>query len=645
MKPPALAPPAARRVTVAERFPQVRRVFGDLNLHADGELLALAFGSGGRLWSVEEPGVLRQWDAGTGQQLGWVFLTDLATLWTFRPDGRVLASAGDDVALWDVASGECLTVLAQPSWVTALAIEPHSGRVATGHDDGVVRVWDTASQELVGELLGHPLSVSAVAFSPDGRHVATAGEERHIHLWDIATGERVGKLVGHTDRIEALAWHPRGGRLLSAAWDTTARVWDLASGEPIILLNAHADQVTAMAFRPDGRLLACADSARALHVWDAEAYKVRARLCAHDEDVRCLAFSGDGSRLASGGADGVIHVWDPAAGRLLSARRDPLLERVSLAVSPDGSWLASPAGAAGWRLWDVDPGTRRHQVEDPAGLPVLAVSPDGHRLASGGADRRVRLWDTATGALTAVLEGQAGRVAALAFAPDGAVLASASAEDGTVWLWDVAAGKPRLVIAEAADNCLVQALAFHPQGKLLAAGGIDWLATGGSDGAIGLWDIAAPGLVAVLDGGTRCLAFHPSGRWLAAAALDDTVDVWDVAEQCLLLRLSAHRQAVGAIAYSPDGRWLVSGGVDRRICVWGAHNGRLVATLDLPTQIHALAFAGDGRSLFTGNGNATAYQLDVAALLRCKPARGTLPEAEPRVWSRRPPSRQRGRLL
>src|SRR5437660_12318901 len=99
-------------------------VFGDPHLHTDGDLLALTFAPDGALWSVEEPGVLRQWNATTGQQLAWHSLSDLETACAFSPDARVLASASDDLSCWDVSSGQVRTAVPQPWRGTALASHP-----------------------------------------------------------------------------------------------------------------------------------------------------------------------------------------------------------------------------------------------------------------------------------------------------------------------------------------------------------------------------------------------------------------------------------------------------------------------------------------------------------------------------------------
>jgi WD40 repeat protein len=593
----------------------VVRLFGDLRFHTDGDLQALAFGGDGSLWSVEDDGVLRHWDPDTGRQLGWTCLSALETLWGFSPDARLLASASDDLSLWDPGAGELLTGLPQPSWVTALAFDRDPTAVATGHDDGTVRLWDTAGRQFVREFHGHQLPVSALAFSPDGGRLASAGEDRLIRLWEVGSGRLLGTLPGHTDRIQAVAWHPDGRRLISAGWDTTARLWDTATCEPIILLNSHADQVTALAFSPDGGLLACADSAHALHVWDVEAAKDLHVLREHGDEVRCLAFSRDGRRLASGGADRVICLWEPRAGRLLAGHGEAAARRTSLVVSPDGMRLASSRGGAGVRAWDVASGQPLPVPAEGGLSPLLAGSPDGRWLAGGGSDTKVFVWDARSGKVHRALEGPAGKATALAFAPDSAMLAAASDADGMVWLWHVPTGEPVLVIPEAADNCSVEAVVFHPHGRLLAAGGIDWLATGGSNGAIGLWDVVQRRPVATFDGGTTALKFHPSGRWLAAASLVESVCVWDVEGERLAFELTGHTEAVTCVAYSPDGRWLASGGDDRTVRLWNAETGEAVAVRGLDTQVKALAFSPDGRYLFTGNGNTTCSQHELRQLV------------------------------
>jgi WD40 repeat protein len=603
-------------VPALKSVPALIRVFGDFRFHTDGDLLALAFRSREILWSLEEPGVLRQWNVTTGQPQGSQLLSDLETLWTFSEDGRVLVSGSDEVGLWETASGRLLTTVPQPSWVTAVAIRKQPAMLATGHDDGVARLWQIPRPRIVHELAGHEGPIGVLAFSPDGARVATAGEDGIIRIWETATGGLLGTLTRHTDRIGGLAWHPAGRLLVSAAWDRTARVWDTTTFEPLILLNSHADQVTALAFSPDGQTLACADSAHTIRIWDPVAGIERHVLQEHQDEIRSLAFSPDSSRLASGGADRMIHVWDAHEGRLLSGRGRPARSRTGLVVSTSGERLASTCGGVHLRVWDTLSGQpSRTQLEGHAQPQVLKGSPDGRWIAGGGPDHRIHLWEAATGRLHATLDGQAGRVAALAFAADSTILASASEVDGTVWLWNILLKEPILVIPMAADACTVEALAFHPHGPWLAAGGIDWLATGGSDGAISVWDIQQRTQNVIFNRGTTDIAFHPQGQYLAATTLDRSVVLYDLSTQQMAIELTGHGDAVSCLAYSPDGAWLISGSEDRTIRFWNGTTGELAVVQSLDTPVKALGFSSDGRYLYTGNANTTSYQLDVQALL------------------------------
>ncbi|MBI3410966.1 MAG: WD40 repeat domain-containing protein [Planctomycetes bacterium] len=588
------------------------RVFGEPQLHTDGDLFALAFAPDGSLWSVEEPGVLRHWNAANGQQLHWLSLSDLETVWTFSRDVRLLASASDDLTLWDISSGQVLTALPQSSWVTALAFGRDPSFVAAGNDDGTLAYWDAAGHHLVHEFRRHKQAISAVAISDDGTRLAAADEDCNISLWDLVSGKHLGDLTGHTDRIPALAWHPSGNHLVSVGWDTTARIWNVRSLEPEILLNVHAQQVTGLAVSPDGALLVTADSAQDLRIWDFASRKVIHQLKGPPGEMRCLGFSADGNKLAASG-DHAIQLLDTRAGKAYAGSGPRPVAKTFVAVDRGGSCLASNGGGLAARIWNV--GTRQSLRNLPSQHPIhaLAFNPDGSLLA-GAAENSVQLWD-ADGNLRGEWTGPEETITRLAFSPDGSVLASASSTGMAVWVWRVTDGEPVLLIPDALDGCTVETLAFHPNGRLLAAGGIDWLATGGSNGAISLWDLTERCEVGTILGGTISLAFHPSGKRLASTSLDQSICIWDAESLEILAELTGHDNAVTCVAYSPDGKWLASGGEDRTLRLWN-EAGEEVGNCELDSQVVSLAFSADGQFLFTGNANTTCCQLRVADLLR-----------------------------
>ncbi len=619
-------------------FPRarIRRSFGEPRFHTDSALAGLNYSADGLLWSIEEAGWLRCW-AADGRQLRQILLSDLETLWQFSADGKCVASASDDIALWDSKDGSQVATIDQPSWVTALAFNPKDNVLVSGHDDGGVRFWNIESQELIAEIESESAPISALAYSANGGYLAAASEDREIRIIDAAGHRVVRTLTGHTDRIPAIAWHPNGMLLASAGWDTTARLWNVNTGEPVILLNSHADQVLTLSFSPDGSLLAVADSDNVIHVWnDPQSGRTLHVLQGHNDEIRYLTFSPDGKRLASAGNDLSIHIWDPHQGRLLAGQNT--LSRYAVSVS-NGSAprVASSCGGTGLEVYDPATGktipptgasvpriaARQAEPEDLSQRPIaplaasaVALSPNGHWLVAGSDDSYLHAWDLNSGAAPIQLRGSWGPIGTIAFAQDSNLFASGCADDGTCWIWDLSKREPYLLVPEAADGCSIEAVAFHPNGRWLACGGIDWLSTRGTDGAICLWDIVERKRLYIFEGGVGGLAFHPNGRWLAGAALaDEAVILWDVTEETTPLRISGHQERVRAVAFHPNGRWLASAGDDRTLRIWDGATFEPAHTWQFDAPIKGLAFSPDGKSLFIANANTTCSELEWEALV------------------------------
>jgi WD40 repeat protein len=584
-------------------------LFGDPQLHTDGDLVALAFTAGGSLWSVEDPGVIRHWDADSGRQLGYQQLSEMETLWGFSDDGRLVAAASNDLAVWDAVSGHLRAALPQPAWVTALGFGPDPTRVATGHDDGRVCLWDTAANTLVRTFTALQRPVSAVAFSPEGQRLAFASEGKTIVIARVGDGETLQVLTGHTDRIPQIVWHPDGRWLISAGWDGTARVWDAATGQVVRLLNTHERQVTALALSPDGRLLATADADGVIHVWRCPQFERIHVLPTSAEEIRCLAFSADGKRLACG-ADRRAQLWDIERGEPLAGASDRPQTATSLAVGPGGSWLVSNGGGRACAVWDTATRQPLRTLTDREAVAAVTVSPDGRWIA-GATGLSVHLWDARTGRFHATLDDHEEPITGLAFSPDSQTLAAASDAGLGVWLWDVPEAEPRLLIPDALDGCTIHTLAFFPDGRRLAVGGIDWLATSGSDGAISIWDLEERCEVATFGTGTTALALHPDGDRLLSATLDHALILWDVAAEDEVAEWDGHEATVNAVAFSPDGQRAVSGADDRTLRLWDVATGAALAEWEMESQVKALAVSPDGRRVFTGHANTTVCQVNL----------------------------------
>jgi WD40 repeat protein len=253
----------------------------------------------------------------------------------------------------------------------------------------------------------------------------------------------------------------------------------------------------------------------------------------------------------------------------------------------------------------ADPALQRVLTGHTSLLNAVAVAPDGRWLATASSDGTARIWDAATGQQRAVLAGHTGWVRAVAVAPDGSWLAT-TGSDRKVRIWEAATGQQRTLMAGHAYE--VTAVAVAPDGS--------WLATSSSDRTARIWDAATGQQRAVLAGHTdsvTAVAVAPDGSWLATASSDRTARIWDAATGQQRAVLAGHTGWVNAVAVAPDGGWLVTAGSDGTTRIWDAATGQQRAVLAGHTDsVYAVAVAPDGRWLATVGSDGTTRIWDAA---------------------------------
>jgi WD40 repeat protein len=121
--------------------------------------------------------------------------------------------------------------------------------------------------------MAHGTRAHAVAFSPNGGHLATGGEDGLIRLWNVATGKEV-QLRGHGGAVLALAFRSgRQERLASISRDRTVRLWELPTGRTAreaLVLRIGAAARPALAFSPHGGEELAAGTVHGVRRWRAE---------------------------------------------------------------------------------------------------------------------------------------------------------------------------------------------------------------------------------------------------------------------------------------------------------------------------------------------------------------------------------------
>jgi len=295
-------------------------------------------------------------------------------------------------------------------------------------------------------------------------------------------------LRGHTNTVQTLAYSPDGHTLASASDDRTVRLWDLATGQTRVILDDHSEPMLALAFSPDSSDLAYGGFDKQVHLCDTARggtivpFEPFPRF---EHAITGIAFSPNGQHLAVG-ADLIRTRWaNPRARRALLPAptlrvRDMLTGQDwvpsfedgpqavwCLAFSPDGATLAAGLGNGAVVLWDFASRTEQRRLTHDAGIHAIVFSPKNTTLAAL-AGRQVKLWRSGQRSPVSMSMAHAGYAWSVAFTRDGHFLATGG-WDGTVRLWDPHTGQERAKYDWGLGR--VNAVAFAPDGMTAAAAG------------------------------------------------------------------------------------------------------------------------------------------------------------------------------
>jgi WD40 repeat protein len=322
-------------------------------------------------------------------------------------DAKLAAVANAAIAasktLQDKATAELAAVKLALTKTTAkpiaVAFSADAQRVAALLDDGLLRVWGTATDMPMEESAGQTAPLTTLSSAPDGSFLATQAITQSVGSSPTWVLERKIDQKGlFADRVNAVRFSPDGQTLATGGGELTRSgdiiFFDVATGKATrTWKEKHSDTVLCLDYSPDGKQLASGGADKMVWVTDIASSKPLNLFEGHTHHVMGVAFRSDSRVLASAGAEGSVMIWNMSLGERKKKIEGWTKEVTSLQFIGATNQIVTSAGDNRIRIVTDDGTEVRTMAKLPDFMQVAVSAPNGNTVIGGGEDSQLRVWD------------------------------------------------------------------------------------------------------------------------------------------------------------------------------------------------------------------------------------------------------------
>ncbi|BBM86154.1 WD40 repeat domain-containing protein [Candidatus Uabimicrobium amorphum] len=502
---------------------------------------------------------------------------------------RHLISANNDytIGLWDLNTGKPLRDYKNYYGTPVRSVLSEDGKTfAVGYSSGSIRLWDTKSGKSTLSLHGLSNWPLAIALSPDGKKLG-AVSRNIIFVWDTKTGKPLRFSYGRFGRSVNIIRFGTKSEQFFFAYGNRIYSWNLHNKQQKTF-TAHNGQITS--FDCHNNMLLSSSADKTVKIWDIANHKLINKL-EHSHPIGMAKFINNGKVLTCS-TDKKVIIWDTETKKISQQIQEDLSYMYAFASTDQKFCVVlgqNEKNKKRLHLWNVTSKQKIHSWQCPRGnwLNVVCFSPDNRLVAYTGEDNKIYIHDLENKSLVAKLSGHSQTIRSIHFAKNSRSIFSIAA-DNTIKSWKIEVAKNHRSI----DNCVIDII-FHKKRNLYAA-------ISKNLRNIKLWK--DPNNITILKGHKKRInqiAFSANGKYLASASADQTVRVWDVESQKLLMTFT-HQDRVESVCFHPKNEILASAGRDKVIKLWSIKTQKWIKDLQGNTGwIQDLRFSSDGNTIFS----------------------------------------------